>query len=246
MGIGCARASVRSPRLLCSFDGRAKSAGKPAVSRLSPPAIVHRVARRTKGSGDGVNIRKQIGRPSNKRFLSVNVLIFFASRHIRFAFVRSDREVVLERINNALLRIRRIGCCGQEEARRSEVQLFVCGVKKMRKAFVLLGLVAALGCTTVSAEIVVPHRIHPTIDTVSEVLASGKDEDWVMLTGALVRKERANEYVFRDATGEIKATVLSDVIAGHVLHADRTFRAVARVSRPPFETPTIDIERIDE
>ena len=68
----------------------------------------------------------------------------------------------------------------------------------MRKAFVLLGLVAALGCATASAEIVVPHRIHPTIDTVSEVLASGKDEDWVMLTGALVRKERANEYVFPD------------------------------------------------
>lgn len=66
----------------------------------------------------------------------------------------------------------------------------------MRKAFVLLGLVAALGCATASAE--------------------------------------------------IKATVLSDVFAGRVLHADQTVRAVARVSRPPFETPTIDIERIDE
>ena len=61
----------------------------------------------------------------------------------------------------------------------------------------------------------------------ASVLASGKDEDWVMLTGALVRKERANEYVFRDSTGEIKATVLSDVFAGRVLHADQTVRAVA-------------------
>ncbi|MGN7438605.1 MAG: YgiW/YdeI family stress tolerance OB fold protein [Alcanivorax sp.] len=82
-----------------------------------------------------------------------------------------------------------------------------------------------------------------SITTVSEVLANGKDDQYVRLIGTITKQVSEEKYTFADETGEIRVEIDNEVFKTPV---DENTKVEIRgeIENDFMETPEIDVESI--
>jgi uncharacterized protein (TIGR00156 family) len=83
-----------------------------------------------------------------------------------------------------------------------------------------------------------------TIYTVAQVKES-PDDTWVTLRGTIVKKISNDEYIFKDATGEILVDIDKYEWKGIDVTADTLIQISGKVDQDTFETTEIDVKNIE-
>lgn len=82
--------------------------------------------------------------------------------------------------------------------------------------------------------------------TVAQALKVKKDDTPIQLTGKIIRQIDNDEFIFRDATGEIKIDVEDEAWQGLNVSPNETITIFGKVDHEAFEANTIDVYRVQK
>ena len=104
---------------------------------------------------------------------------------------------------------------------------------------------AALPAVVAGARAGVPvNRALVSFETVAAAQKNVKADEFVLLTGHLVKTTDADIYVLKDATGSIQVTLPRELHARMTITKEDTYEVLGRAYFVPFEELRIDAEKI--
>ena len=107
----------------------------------------------------------------------------------------------------------------------------------------ILGAALIAVMATASAEVTVNHAFI-SFETVAAAQKNVKADEYVQLTGHLVKTTDADVYELKDATGTIAVTIPRELHASLTFTKDDVYEVLGRAYFVPFETLRIDAEKI--
>ena len=113
-------------------------------------------------------------------------------------------------------------------------------VTSLFAASLTIGMLAVSG--TASAQYIGPTRVAPT--TVTKILKSPVDDQYVLLSGKITAKISHDKYTFKDKTGSITVEIDNDVLAGRKIDANTKVEIWGKVDKDKYKKPTIDVKRL--
>jgi len=81
--------------------------------------------------------------------------------------------------------------------------------------------------------------------TVKQALQCRRDDTWAILTGKIIRHIRKDDFIFADATGEIKVEIDDKVFAGQRVDADTKVRLTGEIDAETFKANEFDVKRLE-
>ncbi|WP_025290031.1 NirD/YgiW/YdeI family stress tolerance protein [Bibersteinia trehalosi] len=82
--------------------------------------------------------------------------------------------------------------------------------------------------------------------TVAQALKANQDDMPIQLTGKIIRQVDGDEFIFRDATGEIKIEVEDEAWQGQNITPNDTITIFGKIDKERFKSNTVDVYRIQK
>ncbi|WP_435640457.1 NirD/YgiW/YdeI family stress tolerance protein [Micavibrio aeruginosavorus] len=114
----------------------------------------------------------------------------------------------------------------------------------MKKLVLLSTAVLALGLSTAAHAQYTGPGAAADAKKVSEVLANGKDDERVTLTGTLVEKVGNEKYIFADDTGKIRVDIDNEDFQNVAVDEKTTIEISGEIEKDFMETPEIDVDKL--
>ena len=116
-------------------------------------------------------------------------------------------------------------------------------MKKTRVLALTTALALTLGLSNAWAQFV-DSNATPTVTTVKSVLKNGKDDQWVVLEGKIVKRIKDDDYRFQDSTGTIEVEIDDDVFKGQIVNPSTLIRIEGEVDTEMMSDNKVEVERL--